>query len=304
MKWKVVFLVIQDLTGVLLMKALGEHPANGLFGGSISFAGGHGTAIAWGSVAEEAGLTGAAAIGMACATFGLIAGGLIGGPVAERLIKKHGLSGPEPAEDAGPGESGIAKDLAPSVPVTLQALLLLGICLAAGDLVNRHLFARGVMLPGFLTAMMVGTLITNLADLRKRSIPSADIDRFGEICLQLFLAMSLMSMQLWTLAQGMGPILLVLTAQVLVITLFAVTIIFRLMGQDYDAAVIVGGSCGLGMGATPVGIANMQAVTEKYGMSRKAFLVVPLIGAFFIDLINALVIEMFAALPLLQQAIL
>ena len=296
------FLVIQDLTGVLLVRALGEHPAYGLFGGSISFAGGHGTAIAWGSVAEEAGLIDAAAIGMAFATFGLIAGGVIGGPVAERLIKKHGLSPKKSAEDASAGEGGIAQNLAPSVPVALQALLILCVCLGAGELVNRSLFARGVMLPGFLTAMMVGILLTNLADVLKRPIPSADIDRFGEICLQLFLAMSLMSMQLWTLAQEMGPILLVLSAQVVVITLFATTIIFRLMGRDYDAAVIVGGFCGLGLGATPVGIANMQAVTDKYGMSRKAFLVVPLIGAFFIDLVNALVIKMFAALPLLQQA--
>jgi ESS family glutamate:Na+ symporter len=298
-----VFLVFQDLTGVLLVSALGEHPAYGLFGGSISFAGGHGTAIAWGNVAEEAGLTGAASIGIACATFGLIAGGLIGGPIAERLIKKHGLSPNEADEDEGQSEGGIVKQYAPSVPVILQALLILGICLGAGDLVNTRLFANGVMLPGFLTAMMVGILITNLADVVKMPIPSADIDRFGDLCLQLFLAMSLMSMQLWTLADEMGPILLILCAQVLIITLFAVTIVFRLMGRDYDAAVIVGGFCGLGLGATPVGIANMQAVTAKYGMSRKAFLVVPLVGAFFIDLVNALVIKMFVALPLLQQSI-
>jgi ESS family glutamate:Na+ symporter len=148
---------------------------------------------------------------------------------------------------------------------------------------------------------MVGILITNLADVFKRKIPEADIERFGEICLQLFLAMSLMSMQLWTISQAMGPILLVLAAQMLVITLFAVHIVFRLMGKDYDAAVMAGGFTGLGLGATPVGIANMQAVTTKYGASPKAFLVIPLIGAFFIDLVNAVVIKLFAASPLLQQ---
>ena len=297
-----VFLVFQDLTGVLIVKMLGAHPAYGLFGGSISFAGGHGTAIAWGNVAEEAGLTGAAELGIACATFGLIAGGIIGGPIAERLIKKNNLS----SKDAETGESASdvsSRPLAPAVPEVLWSLMLLGICLGAGDLVNRHLFSKGVMLPGFLTSMMVGILITNLADVFKVKIHSTDIDRLGEICLQLFLCMSLMSMQLWTLANAMGPILLVLSAQMLVITFFAVFIIFRLMGKDYDAAVIVGGFAGLGMGATPVGIANMQAVTTKYGASPKAFLVIPLIGAFFIDLVNAMVIKMFAAAPMLQQPI-
>jgi ESS family glutamate:Na+ symporter len=297
-----VFLVIQDLTGVLLVKAMGAHPAYGLFGGSVSFAGGHGTAIAWGNVAEEAGLKNAAEIGIACATFGLIAGGLIGGPIAERLIKKNNLSGKTTAADVELAKIN-NEHAAPAVPVALGALLLLGICLGAGDLVNRLLFAKGVMLPGFLTAMMVGILITNLADVRKVTIPTRDIDRLGEICLQLFLSMSLMSMQLWTLAEAIGPILMILTAQMLVMTLFAVFIIFRIMGRDYDAAVIAGGFSGLGMGATPVGIANMQAVTEKYGPSPKAFLVSPLIGAFFIDLVNAAVIKAFAASSLLQQPI-
>jgi ESS family glutamate:Na+ symporter len=294
-----VFLVFQDLTGVLVVKLLGAHPAYGLFGGSISFAGGHGTAIAWGQTAEEAGLKDAAALGIACATFGLIAGGLIGGPIAERLIKKHKLSRETTSEEAG-GDASAAPST-PDVPDVLLSLMLLGICLMAGDTVNRYLFAKGVMLPGFLTSMMVGIVITNLGDVLKWKIPAAEIDRFGEICLQLFLAMSLMSMQLWTLAQAMGPLLLVLTAQMLVITLFAVHIVFRLMGKNYDAAVIVGGFTGLGLGATPVGIANMQAVTAKYGASPKAFLVIPLIGAFFIDLVNALVIKLFVASPMLQQ---
>jgi ESS family glutamate:Na+ symporter len=295
-----VFLIVQDLTGVLIVKMLGQHPAYGLFGGSVSFAGGHGTAIAWGQVAEEAGLESAAAIGMACATFGLIAGGLIGGPISERLIKKHNLA---PASAAGdtPKEAKTDVRSAPGVPAVLTSLLLLGICLGAGDLANRLLFAEGVMLPGFLTAMMVGIVMTNLADVVKIKLPLADINGLGEISLQLFLSMSLMSMQLWTLAQAMGPILLVLCAQMLVLTIFVVFAVFRLMGRDYDAAVMAGGFAGLGLGATPVGIANMQSITDKYGVSVKAFLVIPLIGAFFIDLVNALVIKMFIASPLLQQ---
>ena len=297
-----VFLVLQDLTGVLLVKLLGAHPAYGLFGGSISFAGGHGTAIAWGKVAEEAGLTRAAELGIACATFGLIAGGLIGGPIAQRLIDKHALSAAG-SRNAPANEQPAEVRHAPAVPDVLRAVLLLAICLGAGDTVNRYLFAEGVMLPGFLTAMMVGILITNLADAGKVSIPAADIARLGEICLQLFLSMSLMSMQLWSVAQAMGPILLVLLAQMTVITLFVVFVVFRVMGRGYDAAVISAGFTGLGLGATPVGIANMKAVTDKYGPSPKAFLVIPLVGAFFIDLVNAIVIKMFVASPLLQQPI-
>lgn len=296
-----VFLVVQDLTGVLLVKAMGHHPAYGLFGGSISFAGGHGTAIAWGEVANKAGLTNAAEIGMACATFGLIAGGLIGGPIAERLINKHRLSATTGSAAARPDEPEAAVQPAPAVSSTLSALLILGVCIEAGDLANRLLSSWDIMLPGFLTAMLVGIVITNLADVWKKPIPAEEIDRLGAIGLQLFLCMSLMSMQLWTLAQAMGSILVILLVQVTVITIFAVLVVFRILGRDYDAAVASAGFAGLGLGATPVGIANMQAVTEKYGASPKAFLVVPLVGAFFIDLTNAVVIKLFAASPLLQQ---
>lgn len=295
------FLVIQDITGVLLVKAMGYHPAYGLFGGSISFAGGHGTAIAWGEVAKDAGLKGAAGIGLACATFGLIAGGLLGGPIGERLIKKHGLTGPSEGAIDDVKQSDTVAQSAPGIPGILSSMLVLAICIGAGDTVNEVLKTHEVMLPGFLTAMMVGIVITNLADLRNWHLSAPDIDRVGEICLQLFLSMSLMSMQLWTLAQAMGPILLILLAQVTVMTVCAVLVIFKLMGRNYDAAVISSGFVGLGLGATPVGIANMKAVTEKYGVSPKAFLVIPLVGAFFIDLVNAVVIKMFIASPLLQQ---
>jgi len=168
-------------------------------------------------------------------------------------------------------------------------------------MVNRLLFSRGVMLPGFLTAMMVGIILTNGADLFRVRLSDAAIDRGAEVSLQLFLSMSLMSMQLWTLAQAIGPILIILSAQVLLMTLFTVWVVFRVMGRDYDASVIAAGFAGLGLGATPVGIANMNAITAKYGASPKAFLVIPLVGAFFIDLVNALVIKFFAGLPIMSQ---
>ena len=296
-----IFLVIQDVTGVLLVTALGAHPGYGLFGGSVSFAGGYGTAIAWGDVAEEAGLRNAKEIGIACATFGLIAGGILGGPIAERLIRRNQLRGPASHEAA----ETIPKDEDDSRRLNLNeilgSLLLLAACVELGDLVNRFLFSRGTTLPGFLTAMFVGIVLTNSADLLKLKVSQLAIDRCGELTLPLFLAMSLMSMQLWTLAQALGPILLILLAQITVMTLFAVFIVFRVMGRDYDASVIAAGFVGLGLGATPVGIANMDAVTRKYGPSAKAFLVIPLVGAFFIDIANAAVIKFFLASPIISQ---
>jgi ESS family glutamate:Na+ symporter len=297
------FLIIQDAIGVGLALIMGGHPGYGLFAGSVSFAGGHGTAIAWGQEAEAAGLEGAALIGIAFATFGLVAGGIIGGPLGEHLIKKHKLA---PCGKGGDLPMMAKKDEVgqPMEPVTMQRALttifILGICVSLGDLVNRFFFSAGVKLPGFLTAMMVGIVITNMADVFKKEIRQRDFDAVGAGALQLFLAMSLMSLDLLALAGGMRMILMVLFIQVLVITLFAALVVFRAMGKTYDAAVICSGFAGLGLGATPVAIANMNAITSKYGPSFKAFLVVPLVGAFFIDLINALVIKFFLGLPIMQ----
>ena len=194
---------------------------------------------------------------------------------------------------------------APLEPVTMQRTLttvfILAVCISLGDLVNQFFVEEGVKLPGFLTSMMVGIGITNFADVFKKNIRQSDFDKVGEIALQLFLAMSLMSMDLNALADGVSIVFLVLIIQVLVITFFAVFIIFRIMGKNYDAAVICAGFTGLGLGATPVAIANMNAITRKYGPSFKAFLVVPLVGAFFVDLFNAAIIKFLLDLPFMQS---
>ncbi len=289
-----VFLLFQNTTGVLLAMAFDAHPGYGLMGGSVSFAGGHGTSIAWGAEAEKAGLEGASAIGIAFATFGLIAGGLLGGPIARWLIQSNRLE-PDPAANVTAVEKGAAAgdDRAGELFNILTAILVLAVCVGLGDSVNRFLFEKGVLLPGFLTAMFVGIVITNLSDIFDFEIHPLTIDKFGEVALNVFLAMSLMSMKLWSLATAFGPILVVLIAQMLVITLVVVFVVFRVMGRDYDASVICAGFVGLGLGATPVAIANMDAVTTRFGPSPKAFLVVPLVGAFFIDILNALVIKFF-----------
>ena len=173
---------------------------------------------------------------------------------------------------------------------------MLAVCVGFGSALNRLLFDKGVLLPGFLTSMFVGILITNLSDGLKVRINARTIEKFGEVSLNIFLSMSLMTMQLWVLAGAVTPILAVLIVQSLAMTAFALFIVFRFMGRDYDAAVISGGFVGLGLGATPVAIANMDTVTRRFGPSAKAFLVVPLVGAFFIDILNAAVIKFFIGL--------
>lgn len=180
---------------------------------------------------------------------------------------------------------------------------MLALCVGLGHNLNDWLASKGVALPQFLTAMFIGIVLTNLADLAKLKIHVPSINRAGELSLHLFLAMSLMSVQLWLLADAIGVLLIILMAQMLVITTLAVFFVFRFTGRDYDAAVIASGFMGLGLGATPVAMANMQALTSRYGPSTKAFIVVPLVGAFFMDLSNAVVINLFTSLPLLQEGL-
>lgn len=283
------FLFLQNAVGVSIAVLTGEHVGYGLLAGSISFAGGHGTAIAWGEVAEKAGLAHATEVGIAFATFGLVAGGLAGGPIVKFILKRHKLHGPrwapmpammEPRESREEEEENW-------LFTVLTTLLILAVCISLGDWVNRALAGWGFTLPGFLTSMMVGILITNSADVMKKPVANETVNRFGLVALKVFLAMSMMSIQLWTLQSSALLIVLVLIAQVALMALFAYFVVFNLMGRDYDAAVMSAGFTGLGLGATPVAIANMDAVTSRFGPSPKALMVIPLVGAFFIDILNA-----------------
>jgi ESS family glutamate:Na+ symporter len=297
------FLVVQNTTGVLLAVAFDAHPGYGLFAGSVSLAGGHGTAIAWGAEAEAAGLEGAATVGIAFATFGLVAGGLIGGQREAQDADpgqreaQDADPGQREAQDADPGQREAQDEAGQERPAQLEdrlgALLAIALSVGLGDLVNQMFTARGVLVPGFLTALLVGVILTNAADALRLRLHRGVIDNAGELSLAVFLSMSLMSMQLWTLAQMLGVITIVMAIQVVVITLFVMWIVFRVLGATYDAAVITAGFAGMGLGATPVAIANMNAVTSRYGPSTKAFLVVPLVGAFFIDILNASIIKFF-----------
>ncbi len=296
------FLILQDIAGVAVAISFGAPPAYGLLAGSIAFAGGHGSAISYGQLAADQGLPGALELGLACATLGLIAGGVIGGPIARRLTSKHNLSGEVKKQSFLPGP----EETNGTVPVTLNgmldSILVLAICIAAGAAVNEWYSQRSEMpLPGFLTAMFVGIVLTNSLDFFKIEIHKPSISLCSDISLQLFLAMSLMSLQLWSLGGAFGPLMMIVFVQIVVMALFAMYVVFPAMGRDYDAAVIAAGFSGLGLGATPVGIANMHAVTEKFGASQKAFLIVPLVGAFFLDIANAAIIQAFLATPLFNN---
>ena len=228
--------------------------------------------------------------------------GLLAGSIARYLINRHQLSGDPDKQEVIPGP----EETDESGPVTLNGMLdsifILAICVGAGALMNDWLAQRSDHpLPGFLTAMFTGIVITNLFDVFHFKLDKASLSLCSDVSLQLFLAMSLMSLQLWSLAGAWGPLLVVLLAQSSVTVVFAIYLIFPLLGRDYDAAVISAGFSGLGLGATPVGIANMHSVTEKFGASQKAFLVVPLVGAFFLDLANATIIQLFLATPLFQS---
>ncbi len=297
-----VFLVLQNAIGVGTALVAGVRPGYGLMAGSVSLAGGHGTAAAWGEVGVQAGLVQAVEVGMIFATFGLIAGGIIGGPVARRLIERNNLR-PEVAEPAAaagaqaqaPSGYRLAIDDEPLFPV-LRMLLILALCVSLGAMANAFLFDRDVLLPGFLTCMFVAILLTNVFDTLGRPVDKALTDQFGQVSLNLFLTMSMMSMQLWVLSSGVGKFLVLMLLQVVAMVLFAVFVVYRILGRNYDAAVMAGGFIGLGLGATPVALANMDAVTRHYGPSFKAFIVIPIIGAFFIDLLNAGVIQFFITL--------
>ncbi len=298
----VIFLFVQNACGVFVAGLFGVHPAFGLMGGSVSFAGGHGTAISYGDAfATRFDLKGTMEVGIACATMGLVAGGIVGGPLSERLIRIHRLAGDRGAVSYSPG----AEDSGKSVPVTMDgmilAIFLITLCLGIGEIFGFWLKKFGMTVPSFLPALFAGILITNGIDLLRLPVSDSQVNSVSlvsDVSLQIFLSISLMSMQLWTIANSLLPLTVLMLLQTFAITFFAARLIFRIMGKDYDAAVISAGFVGLGLGATPVAIANMNALTKKYGASPKAFLVVPLVGAFFIDIVNnGIVIPVFLGLP-------
>lgn len=293
-------LVVQNAMGIGLATMLGLDPLMGLLTGSITLSGGHGTGAAWSSTfSEKYGLASASELALASATFGLVLGGLIGGPVARLLIRRVQTPGADQAIAHLPkGFEEPEKERLITPFSFIETLALISVSLLGGTLLNSQLQGTAFELPTFVCVLFVGVLLRNgLSALGVYQVFEREVSVLGNVSLSLFLAIALMSLKLWDLAALALPFLIILAAQTLLMALFAIFITFRVMGSNYDAAVLAAGHCGFGLGATPTAIANMQAVTHRFGPSQLAFLVVPMVGAFFIDIINVIIIKLYLALP-------
>jgi ESS family glutamate:Na+ symporter len=293
-------LVMQNIIGVGAAWAMGIDPLIGLIAGSVTMSGGHGTGAAWGQkFAETFGLVTAPGIALAAATFGLVIGGLIGGPVAHRLIEKLRASGAPlgvSKTEALPHDAAESSGAFTPQRLTLT-ILLIAASIALGSTMARLAENPTFTLPTFVWTLFVGAVIRNaLALANLHEVDGEALSFAGTISLSLFLAMALMSLRLWELAALALPMFAILALQAIGVVLFTTFITFRVMGKNYEAAALVAGQCGFGLGATPTAIANMQAVCERYGYAPQAFIIVPVVGAFLIDIANAIVISAFASI--------
>ena len=306
----VVVILSQNILPLCITKVMGVNPLVGMAAGSISMAGGHGTAGGFSRVLESMGLIGADTVAMAAATFGLIAGSVIGGPIAERLIHKRLVSEQMLPKDytIDPAMAGFESDEATPGGHALhvssneqefqqyaRATYALLIVMAIGTLMSRMLNLTGVTFPTYFGALVTAAIIRNLGEVFHVA-HRMELDKIvsvGNICLSVFLGMAMASLKLWELHSLALPMIVILLSQVAMIAIITYFLAFRLLGKDYDAAILVAGICGFGLGATPNAMANMSAVCYKYHYSVKPFLIVPIVGAMFVDLINTAIITLF-----------
>lgn len=288
----VALVIIQNGVGVALAKAFGLNPGIGLAAGSIPLTGGHGTSGAFGPYLEERGVVGATVVAIASATYGLVAGCIIGGPIAKKLMEKFNLV----CKDDRKEQIAATEDEKVTEESIFRAVCLIGIAMGLGATITPIIKKAGLSLPAYLIPMLIAAVMRNVIDGSSKKTPVNEISIVGNVCLSLFLSMALMSMKLWELAALALPLVTILLVQTVVMGIFAYFVTFNLMGRDYDAAVMATGHCGFGMGATPNAIANMEAFTSVNGFSTKAFFVVPLVGSLFIDFFNAVIIQTFTSI--------
>ena len=296
-----IFLVIQNFIGVGLASSLGESPLIGLLGGSITMSGGHGTGAAWAATFKDAPylLNNGLELAVACATFGLILGGLVGGPVARFLINTYNLTPKHQEDEHLSAFENPTKQRLITASSFVESLALIAVALFVGTKIGNLLKGTAFSLPTFVWCLFVGVVLRNtLSAFKVHQVFEREVSVIGNVSLSLFLASALMTLKLWELANLALPLLILLVAQTIAMVLYAIFVTFRTMGKDYDAAVLAAGHCGFGLGATPTAIVNMQAITQHYGSSHVAFIVVPMVGAFFIDILNAFVIKFFLSLPI------
>ncbi len=290
----VLLIVLQNALAIGLSGVIGVNPLVGMCTGSVPMVGGHGTAGAFGPVLEDFGLEGATTLATAAATFGLIGGSLMGGPLGRRLIEKHDLL-KTAVRDAD--DSVLVEDIkehthkASKYPAAAyQIALAMGI----GSVVSFFLTKTGMTFPAYIGAMIIAAIMRNVGEFSgKFTIHMGEIDDIGGICLSLFLGIAMITLKLWQLADLALPLVILLACQTLLMALYAYFVVYNVMGRDYDAAVLTAGICGFGMGATPNAMANMQALTQRYVPSVKAFLLVPLVGSLFADFFNTMIITFF-----------
>lgn len=287
----IVMVVAQNCLGAGLATAFGLDPRLGLATGSVPMVGGHGTAGSFGPLLEGLGVANANVVAIASATFGLVAGCAIGGPIAYSKIRKYNLKS---VGNMGGTEQVVEKDETGSIDSKqfLDAFLYLIIAIGLGTVVSMFL-GKLMTFPFYIGAMLVGAVIRNIMDAQKKEIPMEEIGTLGGSCLSIFLGLAMIDMKLWQLASLALPLVVMLAAQTLLMFLFANFVVFNVLGKSYDAAVMTTGFCGFGMGATPNAMANMQAVTGEYGPAPTAFMVVPLVGSLFIDFFNASILTGF-----------
>lgn len=291
-------LFIQNFIGIGISHLMGVNPLIGMLGGSMTMSGGHGTGAAWADIFKAAPYNFASAteVAMACATFGLIMGGLIGGPVARYLIRTYNLKvpGKEHNNDDPHGFETPQKERLITPISFVESLALIAIGLLLGNLLSGYMkqILPSFNLPTFVYCLFIGVILRNvLSALNIHEVFDREVSVLGNVSLSLFLAFAMMTVNLWELVALALPMLVILGTQAVAMVLYAIFVTFRFCGKDYDAAVLAAGHCGFGLGATPTAMVNMQTVTSHYGPSHVAFIIVPLVGAFFIDLINALVIQ-------------
>lgn len=288
-----VLIVVQNLAAVGFSQVLDISPLIGMCTGSIPMVGGHGTSGAFGPVLEDFGIEGATTFCTAAATFGLIIGSLMGGPLASRLIVKHDLMkkiAPEDATILAEEEQKHHRSVSMYAPAAYQIAIAMGL----GTVVSWALSLTGMTFPVYIGSMIVAAFMRNIDEYTGSfHIHMGEINDIGGICLSLFLGIAMITLKLWQLAALALPLVVLLVAQVIIMAAFSYFVVFNVMGRDYDAAVLSAGVCGFGMGATPNAMANMQAITEKFAPSVKAYLLVPIVGSMFADFINSLVITFF-----------
>lgn len=281
--------VLQNVLGAGLAGVFGLDPRLGLATGSIPMVGGHGTAGSFGPLLEGLGVANANVVAIASATYGLVAGCVIGGPIASSKIRKFKLGS---AASGNSAEETVEEEAKLSSPLILDGLLYLIVAIGFGTLVSAVL-GKFMTFPSYIGAMLVGAIIRNVADMQGKEIPMEEISSLGGAALSVFLGMAMIGMKLWQLAELAVPLVVMLLAQTILMFVYANFVVFNVLGKSYDAAVMTSGFCGFGMGATPNAMANMQAITSQHGPAPTAYMVVPLVGSLFIDFVNASILTGF-----------